>query len=171
MMAESVSLPSGGRMRLNLPAAAGLLPMSLLGACATHHSGPEPVQGLVYDCRAADGASAGEARIQFNGQGYQPAGSVALPGATPAPRSTATLWFSNLQHELKADWAYLGMRYRSPAAEQVPAIIWAADGEEARILSEEHGAETELASCTRRRQVAGAHAEQIQEGADDTHHS
>jgi hypothetical protein len=157
-------------MRLNLSAAAGLLPLAVLGGCATHHAGPDPVQGLVYDCRAADVANAGEARILFNGQGYQPAGSVMVPGATPGPRSTATLWFANHQYELKADWAYLGMRYRSIGSEQGPVIIWAADGEEARILSQEDGEDTELASCTRRRQVAGARAEQVQDGADDTHH-
>ncbi|HEY0325850.1 MAG TPA: hypothetical protein VGC46_07735 [Allosphingosinicella sp.] len=159
-------------MRLNLPAATALLPLALLGACATHDPGPAPVEGLVYDCRAPDGASAGTARIRFNGQGYQPAGSVMMPGAAPAPRSTATLWFADHRHELMAGWTYLGMRYRSAAPGQGRAIIWAADGEEARILSgvEGHDDETELAHCTRRRQVAGAHAPEAHEGADDTHH-
>ena len=159
-------------MRLNLPAAIALLPPALLGACATHHSGPAPIQGLVYDCRAPDGSSAGPARILFNGQGYQPAGSVVMPGARPAPRSTATLWFADHRHELMAGWTYLGMRYRSVAPEHGRAIIWAADGEEARILSavEQHADETELAHCTRRRQVAGAHAPEAHGGADDTHH-
>lgn len=157
-------------MHLNLAAAAGLVPLALLGGCATHQAGPEPVQGLVYDCRPSDGGSAGEARILFNGQGYQPAGSVMVPGAAPGPRSTATFWFANRRYDLKADWAYLGMRYRSIGSEQEPAIIWAADGEEARILSEDHGEEAELASCTRRRQVVGTGAEQVEHGADDTHH-
>lgn len=160
-------------MRRYLPAAAGLMPLVLLAACATRHSGPEPIQGLVYDCRAPDGADAGSARIQFNGQGYQPAGRVEMPGAEPSPRSTATLWFHDRRHELEADWTYLGMRYRSLAPEAGSAIIWAADGEEARILlAPGHGdsAETELASCTRRRHVAGADAGTTHDGADDTHH-
>lgn len=168
MAAYSEPAP-GGRMRPNLPTAACLLPLALLSACATHRSGPEPIQGLVYDCRSPGGAGAGEARIEFDGQGYQPAGSVVIQGAAPAPRSVATLWFADRQHELKADWAYLGMRYRSISAQQGPAIIWAADGEDARILSEEHGHEAEIASCTRRRLVAGALGEPILEGRDDAH--
>lgn len=160
-------------MRLNLPAVAGLLPLALLCACATHHSGPQPIQGLVYDCRTPDGASAGSARIQFNGQGYQPAGQVAMPGEAPRPRSTATLWFHGRSHELAADWTYLGMRYRSMRPQDGHALIWAADGEEARILSapdQSGGTETELASCTRRRHVAGAASEDGHGGTDDTHH-
>lgn len=158
-------------MRLHLPIATGLLPLALLGGCATHHAGPEPVEGLVYDCRAPDGANAGLARILFNGQGYQPAGSVIVGGTAPAPRSTATLWFANREHALKAGWTYLGMRYHSVAPEQGRTVIWAADGEEARILSaaEEQGDETELASCTRRRHVDGAQTQEAHGGAEDTH--
>lgn len=156
-------------MRLNLPVAASLLPLALLDACATHHSGPEPVQGLVYDCRDRGGAPI-VARILFNGQGYQPAGGVIVPdSAVLAPRSTATLWLGSARHELRADWAYLGMRYRSES-EHGPAIIWAADGEAAQILSGSAGTEAEVAACMRRRQVAEPQAEQVPHGTNDTHH-
>lgn len=161
-------------MRLNLPAATALLPLALLGACATHHAGPAPVEGLVYDCRTPDGASAGIARILFNRQGYQPAGRVVTPGAEPAPRSKATLWFRNREHELEASWTYLGMRYRSLAPiEPGRLLVWTADGEDAHILSvgeQQDGDETELASCTRRRHVEGAHVGDAHGGAEDTHH-
>ena len=163
-------------MRLNLPAATGLLPLALLGACAAGHAGPvaAPVEGLVYDCRSPEGASAGTARILFNGQGYQPAGRVVTPGGRATPRSTATLWYGNREYALAAGWTYLGMRYRSIAPfEPGRLLVWAADGEDARILSapeQESGDETEVAICTRRRHVAGAHAREGHQGADDTHH-
>ncbi len=163
-------------MRLNLPAATSLLPLALLGACATHHAGAVagPVDGLVYDCRSPDGASAGTARILFDGQGYQPAGRVVTPDGRVAPRSTATLWYGNREHALAAGWTYLGMRYRSIAPfEPGRFLVWAADGEDARILSapeQESGDETEVASCTRRRHVGGTHAQEGRQGADETHH-
>lgn len=167
-------------MRLNLPAAAGLLPIAMLGACATHHLVPPP-PGLAYACRTAAGAPAGDAIILFNGQGYQPGNVVRAPdagaGARELPRSTARLWFGGHDYEMMADWSEFGLRYRTigPVVDN-RALLWAADGEDARILSvppNEAGPETELASCTRKRSLDGAHppghGEPAHAGSGDPH--
>ena len=160
-------------MRLNLPSATALMPLALLGACASHHSGPEPVEGLVYECRTPGSTDVSEALIVFNGQGYQP-GNVVLTADGEAPRSTARLTFAGREHDLRAGWTYLGMRYRSvEPIESGRVLVWAADGENAHILSapeQADGEETELASCTRQRHVAGAPVPDEHHGAEDTHH-
>ena len=66
------------------------------------------------------------------------------------------------------------MRYRSlEPIESGRVLVWAADGEDAHILSapeQADGEETELASCTRQRHVAGAPVPDEHHGAEDTHH-
>ena len=154
-------------MRLNLPA---VLTLALLGACATPNAGPAPPNGLLYSCRTPGSADISEALITFNGQGYQP-GNVVRSEAGERPRSTAMLTFAGREYEMMADWAYLGMRYRSmEPVEAGRALVWTADGEEARILSAPatgEGGEAEIANCTRKRSVDGAEADT---GHGDTHH-
>lgn len=156
-------------MRLNLPALIGVLPLAMLGACATHHASPAPPAGLVYSCHVPGSSDISEAEIAFNGQGYQP-GNVVLTAGGEAPRSTARLTFAGREHEMMADWSYLGMRYRSTEPiESGRVLVWTADGEDARILNAPiagEGGETEIASCTRKRSVDGA----ADSDHGDTHH-
>ena len=151
-------------MRLNLVAAAGLLPLALLASCAGRPIAPTPPAGLLYSCRTAAGDQS-EALIVFNGQGYQP-GNVVRTAAGELPRSTATLTFAGRDYDLMADWTDLGMRYRSvEPVEGARALVWTADGEDARLatvpISEAGGEAAELASCVRKRTLdaAQAHAE------------
>lgn len=119
--------------RLCILAAAISLAGALVTACASGGHKTSVPAGLVFDCGAD-----GPLTIRFNGGGYLPdsnaVGRARDGTAVQRPRSTARLHFRDGEHAMVAEWAELGLRYRSvePGADG-RHLIWSLQGEEATL--------------------------------------